>query len=105
MQANQAAFFSSEAFHWPVAASEFIRARWANAAWPLARFSTLPAQAAWGAACKARPYENVTAQGRLPMALIADRCAVASSSDWPPDRKAMPGTADGTQSFRTRTVA
>ena len=38
-------------------------------------------------------------------AFMASRCAVASSSDWPPERKAMPGTADGTQSFSTLTVA
>ena len=36
-------------------ASEFINARWAKAAWPAARFSALPLQAACGAACKARP--------------------------------------------------
>ena len=37
-------------------------------------------------------------------AFIALRCAVASSSDCPPDRNAMPGTADGTQCFSTFTV-
>ena len=30
--------------------------------------------------------------------------AVASTSDWPPERKAMPGTAAGTHSFSTLTV-
>ena len=35
---------------------------------------------------------------------MSDRCAVASSSDWPPDRKAMPGTALGTVGFSTRIV-
>ena len=35
---------------------------------------------------------------------MVDRCAVASSSDWPPDRKAMPGTATGTLALSTRSV-
>jgi hypothetical protein len=30
------------------------------------------------------------------LAFIAFRCAVASSSDCPPERKTMPGTAAGT---------
>ena len=30
------------------------------------------------------------------MAFMACKCSVASSSDWPPDRNAMPGTAPGT---------
>src|SRR4051812_2219288 len=102
---DQAAFFSSACFHAPVAAKEFIKARWAKAACALATFSALPLQADCGAACRARPYEKVTFQGRLPMALIADRWAVASSSDWPPDRKAMPGTEAGTQFLRIFTVA
>src|SRR5260221_270665 len=38
------------------------------------------------------------------MAFIAERCAVASTSDWPPDRKAMPGTAPGTQRLSTLIV-
>src|SRR6185312_7362105 len=50
-----AAFFSSASFHLPSAASEFIRARWAKAAWPLPTFSALPLQAFCGAACRARP--------------------------------------------------
>ena len=41
------------------------------------------------AACRALPYENVTAQGNAtPAWCIAFRCIVASSSDCPPDRKA-----------------
>ena len=35
---------------------------------------------------------------------MASRWAVASSSLWPPDRKAMPGTAAGAQSFSTVSV-
>src|SRR5437868_277765 len=38
------------------------------------------------------------------MAFMAERCAVASMSDWPADRKAMPGTAEGTSCFRSRTA-
>ena len=37
------------------------------------------------------------AQGWAPMRAMASRLAVASTSDWPPDRNAMPGTATGTQ--------
>ena len=45
-------------------------------------------------------------EGELPrqgaeLRSLAAECAVASSSDWPPERKAMPGTAGGTQRFRT----
>ncbi len=36
--------------------------------------------------------------------MMAERCAVASSGVWPPERKAMPGTAEGTVSFNTLTV-
>src|ERR1700681_761108 len=35
---------------------------------------------------------------------MASRWAVASSSDWQTDRKAMPGTAAGTQALSTFTV-
>jgi hypothetical protein len=51
-----AAFFvSRSAFHSPLLASEFIRARWVKARWPAAMFSALPDQAFCGAACSARP--------------------------------------------------
>src|SRR5262249_56936635 len=60
--------------------------------------------AVWGAACKARPYEKVTRHGMVPSLLIASRCAVASSSDCPPDKNAMPGTAPGTQCLSMRKV-
>src|SRR2546429_4441642 len=46
-------------------------------------------------ACSARPYENESCQGCGPLAFIALRCAVASSSDWPPERNTIPGTAAG----------
>jgi len=35
---------------------------------------------------------------------MSDRCSVACSSLCPPDRKAIPATAGGTQLLRTRTV-
>jgi hypothetical protein len=38
------------------------------------------------------------------MAFIAERCAVASASDCPPERKAMPGTAGGTVALSAFTV-
>ena len=46
---------SSPALHLPVAASPFMRARCANAAWPAATFAALPDHAFCGAACSARP--------------------------------------------------
>jgi len=49
------AAFSSACFHLPKEARLFIKARWAKAALPAARLSTLPLQAFCGAACKARP--------------------------------------------------
>src|SRR5436190_878124 len=47
-------------------------------------------------ACSARPYENDRCHGCGPIAFIALRFAVASSSDCPPDRNTIPGTAPGT---------
>ena len=38
-------------------------------------------------------------QGKPPILFMASRCAVACSSDWPPERKAMPGTGDGDATF------
>ena len=52
------------------------------------------------------PYEKDSGHGNLALpAFIAFRCAVASSSLWPPDRKTMPGTVAGTVRFRQSTVA
>src|SRR5262249_61508612 len=82
----------------------FRRGRCANAGWAAVTFSVLPDHAFCGAACRARPYEKVTCHGRSPMRLMASRWAVASSSDWPPDRNAMPGTVAGTQALSTFTV-
>src|SRR6516165_8568773 len=79
-------------------------ARWLKARCAAAVFSALPDHVFCGAACKARPYEKVTRHGSSPSLLIASRCAVASSSDCPPDKNAMPGTAAGTQSLSMRTV-
>ena len=55
-----------------------------------------PTHAFSAGACSARPYENESSHGCGPRAFIALRCAVASSSDWPPERKTIPGTAAGT---------
>ena len=46
-------------------------------------------------ACSARPYENDSGHGP-PIWLIALRFSVASTSDWPPERKTIPGIAAGT---------
>ena len=54
--------------------------------------------------CSAREYEKVSGQGRPFVAAIAFRCAVAASSDWPPERNTMPGCAAGTVRLSTRTV-
>src|SRR5678816_3596950 len=65
-----------------------------------------PFHAFWAAACSARPYENESCQGCVSaVAFIAFRCAVASSSLWPPERNTTPGTAAGTVRRRLRTVA
>ena len=50
-----AAFVSRSVDHFPRLASPFISARWEKAACAAATFSSLPAQAFCGAACKARP--------------------------------------------------
>ena len=69
--------------------------------------SAFPCQAWSTEACRARPYEKVSAQGRFmsPTLLMAFRWTVASSSLCPPDRKVMPGTAAGTVLLRAWTVA
>ena len=55
----------------------------------------------------AREKENVSAQGicALNLRFMAFNRAEASSADWPPDKKAMPGTAAGTARKRHLTVA
>ena len=65
------------------------------------RPSTPSAPRAWSA----RPYENDSCHGCGPSLFIASRCAVASSSLWPPERNTMPGTAAGTRRGSTATVA
>ena len=63
---------------------------------PAGRSSASPPHAFSAGACSARPYENDSSHGCGPIAFIAFRCAVASSSVWPPERKTIPGTAAGT---------
>jgi hypothetical protein len=55
----------------------------------------------------ARANENVNVQGSrdLNLTFIAFKRAEASSPDWPPDKKAIPGTAAGTVRKRRLTVA
>src|ERR1017187_8273659 len=55
----------------------------------------------------ARANENANAQGNrdLNLGFIAFKRAEASSADWPPDKKAMAGTAAGTERKRQATVA
>jgi hypothetical protein len=54
--------------------------------------------------CSAREYEKVSGQGKPFIEAMALRCAVAASSDCPPERKTTPGVAAGTVRLRTRTV-
>jgi hypothetical protein len=70
-------------------------------------FSFFPSHALRQDCWRARPYEKVSFHGRAPRssAFIALRCTEASSSDWPPERKVMPGTAGGTERWRAVTVA
>ena len=77
-------------------AALFILARWWNARWAASAFSGLPRQAFCTGAWSARPKEKESCHGCGPRAFIAFRCTVASSSDWPPERKTIPGTAAGT---------
>ena len=63
-----------------------------------------PFQAFSAGFCSAREYENVSGQGRPFIAAMAFRCAVADTSDWPPERNTTPGCDAGTVRLRTRTV-
>src|SRR5581483_9665752 len=86
-QLTDQAAFSRLTLHFPSAASPFIFARCRCAFLPASAF--LPAHACSAACCSARPYENVSFHGCGPSLFISSRCAVASSSDWPPERNAM----------------
>src|SRR5688572_5741029 len=63
-----------------------------------------PFQVLSGGFCSAREYEKVSGQGSPFIDAMAFRCAVADSSDWPPERNTTPGCAAGTVRFSTRTV-
>ena len=58
-------------------------------------FAASPTHACSADCCSARPYEKDSGHGP-PTWLIAFRFSVASTSDWPPERKTIPGTAAGT---------
>src|SRR5206468_3979515 len=65
-----------------------------------------PPHAVRGAACSARAKEKLRGHGAASgRRFIALRWAVASSSDCPPERNTIPGTAAGTVRRRHRTVA
>ena len=90
------------AFHWPRAPRLFILARWAKARCAAATFSAL----ARPGLLRRRLQRAAVGEGQRARAarrclFMASRCAVASSSDWPPERNAMPGTAAGTQALST----
>ena len=63
-----------------------------------------PPHAASAGAWSARPYENESTHGCGPRELIAFRFSLACSSDWPPERKTIPGTAAGTVSRKHLSV-
>src|SRR5216117_4210150 len=99
-----AACFSSSARHFPCAARPFMCARWKNAFCAAPTLPGCPRQVFSAAFCSAREYEKVSGHGSPFIAAMAFRCAVAASSDWPPERNTMPGCAAGTVRFSTRTV-
>src|SRR5664279_4377719 len=68
---------------------------------------SLPFQISKAGCWIARAKENANAQGRrdLNLTFMAFKRAEASSLGWPPDKKAIPGTAAGTARKRHLTVA
>ena len=101
---HQAACFSRSARHLPWQARLFICARCAKAFCAALALPAWPRQVLSAGFCKAREYEKVSGHGRFFIAAMAERCAVAASSDWPPERNTMPGCAPGTVRLSTRTV-
>merc|ERR1712014_325050 len=79
----------------PFCAFELAEARWNSLDCAATLFSSLPAQVFRVVFCKARAYEKETCHGFADR-FIAFRFSVAWISDWPPDRKNIPGTAGGT---------
>jgi len=92
------AFRSRSAFHWPKVARLFIMARWLKARCAAATFSDLPDRF-FAARTAARGRRRTRRARQRPHLVHGIEMGVASSSDWPPDRKAMPGTAAGTHSL------
>merc|ERR1719296_429084 len=87
----------------PFCALELAPARWNSLDCAAITFSSLPAHVFRVVFWRARAYEKDTCHG-LGDWFIAFRFSVAWISDWPPDRKKMPGTAGGTTRFRAPSV-
>ena len=75
----------------PIAASPFMSARCLYAAWAAAMFASEHFHACSAACCNARPYEKDSRHGCGPLALIALRLAVASSTVAPGLATLSPG--------------
>merc|ERR1719343_199324 len=82
----------------PFCALELAHARWNSLDCAATTLSSLPAQVFRVVFWSARAYEKETCHGFVPW-FIALRFSVAWISDWPPERKNMPGTAGGTTRF------
>merc|ERR1719382_2163224 len=87
----------------PFWALELAEARWNSLDCAATLFSSLPAHVFRVVFWSARAYEKETCHG-FGDVFIAFRFSVAWISDWPPDRKKMPGTAGGTTRFRAPRV-
>merc|ERR550537_324743 len=89
----------------PICASPFTWQTARNMLCAFSWFSGFPPQVFRTDDCKARAKEKDTFQGASGMySAIAWMCCVASSSDWPPDKKVMPAIVGGTVSFITSSV-
>src|SRR5438132_12833974 len=99
--------FSIAGEYLPSVAADVSFARCRKARCALETLAGFPDQAFCGAACRPRPYEKDNVHGARTFAayrLIASRLIVASSSDWPPERNTIPGTAAGTVARKHSTV-
>ena len=90
-----ASALSPSAVYFPSWAAELADARWISAAWAASTFASSPFQVLRTEFWSARAYENETCHG-LGVWFMAFRLSVASSSDCPPERNMIPGTAGGT---------
>merc|ERR1712014_33157 len=87
----------------PFCALEFADARWKSFDCAATLLSSLPAHVLSVVFCRARAYEKDTCHG-FGDVFMAFRFSVARISDWPPERKKMPGTAGGTTRFKAPRV-